>query len=88
MGRKKRRGWFHVFSGSSTSIGTISSWDRGVLEAHRMNAIRTQQIRDRQAKATRQRRGLLAWLWPQRRLYLDGLLWGIAGELKRRGKGD
>jgi hypothetical protein len=88
MGRKKHRGWFQALLGSSTRISTLSPWDRGLLEAHRMNAIRTQQIRDRQAKATRQRRGLLARLWPPRRLYLDGLLWGIAGELKRRGKGD
>jgi len=64
----------------------MSPWDRGVLEAHWMGSVRTHRVREHQARALKQRRGLLARLWPPRRRYLDGLLWGIEGELRRRGK--
>ena len=88
MGRKKRRKWMRVLFGSFTNISTLSPWDRGVLEAHWMHSVRSQQLRERQAKATRQRRGIFAKIWSPRRNYLDGLLHGLAGELKRRSKGD
>lgn len=85
MGRKKpKKGFFE----SPTSIGTLSPWDRGVLEAHWMHSIRTQQLRERQVKVARQRRGIYAWIWPPRRQYLDGLLHGLAKEIKRRSKED
>lgn len=86
MGDGRQRSWLSMFLSSSTPLSTLTPWDRGVLEAHWMNPLRTQQIRDRRDRALRQRRGVLARIWPRRRRYLDGLLWGIAAELKRRGK--
>ena len=76
--------WLRQLLGNAN--GGLSPWDRGVLEAHWMGSVRTQRVRERQAKAIRQRRGFLAWLLPGRRHYLDGLIWGIEGELKRRGR--
>ncbi len=75
MGRNKLKAWF---SSTSPSIGTLSpgteaSWKR--LDALRSGR---NSSGSRQAKATRQRRGLLARIWPPRRQYLDGLLHGLA----------
>ncbi|SIN72030.1 hypothetical protein SAMN05444166_0414 [Singulisphaera sp. GP187] len=88
MGRKKSQVWLRVFFGPSTSFTTLSPWDRGSLEAHWMHTVRSQRLRELQAKAMRQRRGIYAKIWPPRRKYLDGLLHGLAGELHRRDKGD
>lgn len=88
MGRKNRESWLRFLLGSSTEFSTLSPWDRGVLEAHWMHSIRSQQLRERQTKAIRQRRGLYAKIWPPRRQYLEGLLHGLASEIKRRSKGD
>ncbi|WP_406693843.1 hypothetical protein V5E97_22670 [Singulisphaera sp. Ch08] len=85
MGRKKRK---ERFLAPSSNFGTLSPWDRGVLEAHWMHSVRTQKLRELQVKVTRQRGGFFAWIWPARRHYLDGLLHGLAGEIKRRSKGD
>lgn len=84
MGRLMLRGWWRWFVESSTSA--MSPWDRGVLEAHWMGSVRTPQVLEIQSRAIRRRRGWLAWLLPGRRHYLDGLIWGIQKELKRRGR--
>lgn len=83
MGRRRKRWWRSLFG---PSLSQLSSWDRGVLEAHWMGSVRTQKIRECQSRALRQRRGLFALLWPPRRRYLEGLLRGIDAELRRRGK--
>ena len=62
-----------------------SPWDRGSLEAHWMHNVRTREVEARLARARQQRAGVVGRSIPWRRRYLDGLIWGIENELKRRG---
>jgi hypothetical protein len=66
--------------------GQMHPWDRGVLDAHWINAGSSAGIREHLRKADRQRRGLLALLFPWRRRYLDGLIWGLKLEVERRSR--
>jgi hypothetical protein len=62
-------------------------WDRGVLEAHWMHNVPTRTLWTRLERARRRRSGPLSWVWPPRRKYLDGLIWGITREIGRREDG-
>ena len=68
-------------------MGDSSPWDRGALEAHWMHNVRSREIQDRLARARHQRCGLLGRSIPWQRRYLDGLIWGMENELKRRSGG-
>lgn len=65
---------------------STAPWERGVLEAHWMHNVPTHKLRERLERLRMRRRGPLAWLWPPRRKYLDGLIWGMVKELDRRGR--
>jgi hypothetical protein len=64
---------------------SVTSWDRGTLDAHRMQKMRTSRIRERLELALRQRRRLGTRLLPGRLSYLNGLIHGLKRELKWRG---
>lgn len=66
-------------------VGETSPWDRGALEAHWMHNVRTHEIEARLWRSRQDRDGLVARSIPWRRRYLDGLIWGMENELKRRG---
>jgi hypothetical protein len=63
----------------------VPAWDMGVLDAHWLNMGTTEQIRTALTEARRRRRyGLLVWISPWRRQYLEGLIWALDTELGRR----
>lgn len=59
-------------------------WDMGVLDAHWIAMGPMEQIRDELAQSRRRREGLLTWVWPWRRQYLDGMIWALEAEMRRR----
>lgn len=67
------------------SQADLSPWDKGVLDGHRMAPLRTHEVRERLHRAARQRNSLLSRLLPGRRRYLEGLIWSLESEIKRRG---
>lgn len=66
--------------------GQVPPWDRGVLDAHYINGDMTERIRARLEKARSGRRGVLAFLSPWRRRYLDGYIWTLEKEMERRSR--
>lgn len=85
MPRKRRSRRLHRVM--EAIIQSNASWDRGVLEAHWMHNVPSHKLRERLERVRRRRKGVLAWLWPPRRQYLDGLIWGMIRELDRRDDG-
>jgi hypothetical protein len=75
------RCWFYVVEYLTSDL---SPWDRGVLEAHWVAGAPDRKIEDYLRRAKSRRRGPLAWISPWRRRYLDGMVWGLDRELRRR----
>jgi hypothetical protein len=82
MARKKRKRKT-IYIGPSHA--ELSPWDKGVLDGHLMAPLRTHEVQERLNRAARQRNSLLSRLLPGRRRYLDGLIWSLESEIKRRG---
>lgn len=64
----------------------VPPWDRGILDAHLINAGTTPVVQEHLEAAERGRASLLARLSPWRRRYLDGLIWSLRTELERRSR--
>jgi hypothetical protein len=64
--------------------GDLPAWDQGRLDAHQISAGPTEVIERCLFQAKQRRRRPLAWFWPGRRRYLDGLIRGLEDALAMR----
>ncbi len=65
----------------------LPPWDRGRLLAHQISSGSTETIERSLRRAQKSRKGLLVWVIPGKKRYLDGLISGLEESLELRSRG-